>query len=63
MYKVTYSFKQGDPRGGFPQWEQLSKLYDSDLKADELQEKIDQFLSDDCHGYRKNISVEKIQRI
>lgn len=63
MYKVTYRFKQGDPRGGFPQWQTQYKLYDSDLKADELQAKIDQFLSDNCLGYRKNISVLEIERI
>jgi len=43
--------------------EYCNKLYDSDLKADELQAKIDQFLSDNCHGYRKNISVLEIERI
>ena len=65
MFKVLFSYKQDSPVGGNTRssgWTEEYKLYDGALSSEELQSKIDEFLKDDKHGYRKYITVTSIER-
>lgn len=62
MYKVTYEFIKSFPQGGSPKLTQEIKLYDCD-NANELQNKIDKYLSNNHCSYHKNIKVLNIEKL
>lgn len=65
MYKVEYSYKEDSPSGGntfYSGWKTEVKLYDAE-NADELQNKIDSFLSNNKCGYRTHIKVINVSKL
>lgn len=65
MYKVLFSYKEDSPSGGntrFSGYKTETKLYDSE-NSEELQKKIDEFLSDNKCGYRTHIIVRDITKL
>lgn len=63
MIQIIYSFFKNKPEGGQGFWTEELKLYDGDIKADDLQAKINEYLKDDHCSYHTGISVKSITRI
>ncbi len=52
MYKITFEFKKGNPRGGVPYWTSEIVLIGANSEI-ELNKKINGHISNDHSGYHK----------
>lgn len=62
FFKVTFSYKQGNPRGGIPYWKEEVKVYEAS-NENELNTKINVFLSDDNCGYQKHKKIVDVCKL
>jgi len=62
FFKVTFSYKQGNPRGGIPYWKEEVKVYEAS-NENELNTKINVFLSNDNCGYQKHKKIVDVCKL
>lgn len=61
MFQVKISFYESSPSGGVGKWSSEIKLFDA-TTAIELETKINTYLKGEKSDYKKNLSVESINR-